>query len=271
MGVGAIFVSTLAITELPEPSIPPTSQNELLAATLHPIVSFVVLGSILIRTSRRFHDAVFILTFILKDGLSIPVFWFGRKFHRRTLSMTTTLTRTFTSRAGQNTPQPEWLYSTQRGTLPMDLDGTATPTRTPGEIERGTALAGDKQSLGGGPDLSNTASARNSVRQAQSRATSTSSRTVSEIEINAARNVAEQEHLRSGSGEEAAGLGYASLHNAKDNITDERNIGDEGTMEKAEEDAPHTVHFRRAFESDGAAGSDVGEPSSGVRQVQFAQ
>ncbi|KAH8113934.1 Sodium/hydrogen exchanger [Phellopilus nigrolimitatus] len=49
MGVGAIFISTLALTELPIPSDPPTSQNELLAATMHPIVSFVVLCSILIR------------------------------------------------------------------------------------------------------------------------------------------------------------------------------------------------------------------------------
>ncbi|KAK0431883.1 Cation/H+ exchanger, partial [Armillaria borealis] len=55
MGVGAVFISTLALTELPEPHNPPESQQELLAATLQPIVSFVVLGSIIIRTnSRRF-------------------------------------------------------------------------------------------------------------------------------------------------------------------------------------------------------------------------
>ncbi|EJD00215.1 Sodium/hydrogen exchanger [Fomitiporia mediterranea MF3/22] len=49
MGVGAVFISTLAITELPEPSNPPSTQNELLAAMLHPVVSFVVLGSIIVR------------------------------------------------------------------------------------------------------------------------------------------------------------------------------------------------------------------------------
>ena len=49
MGVGAVFISTLAITELPRPNDPPASQNELLAASLHPIVSFIVLGSIIIR------------------------------------------------------------------------------------------------------------------------------------------------------------------------------------------------------------------------------
>ncbi|KAK0199728.1 Cation/H+ exchanger, partial [Desarmillaria ectypa] len=62
MGVGAIFVSTLALTRLPEPQYPPQDQQQLLAATLQPIVSFVVLGSIIIH------------------GLSIPFFSFGRKF-----------------------------------------------------------------------------------------------------------------------------------------------------------------------------------------------
>ena len=49
MGVGAIFISTLAVTELPTPQSPPQNQAELLAATLQTIVSFVVLGSIVIR------------------------------------------------------------------------------------------------------------------------------------------------------------------------------------------------------------------------------
>ncbi|KAK0443115.1 Sodium/hydrogen exchanger [Desarmillaria tabescens] len=53
MGVGAIFVSTLALTRLPEPQYPPQNQQELLAATLQPIVSFVVLGSIIIRECDR--------------------------------------------------------------------------------------------------------------------------------------------------------------------------------------------------------------------------
>ncbi|KAK0480482.1 Cation/H+ exchanger [Armillaria luteobubalina] len=70
MGVGAVFISTLALTELPEPHNPPESQQELLAATLQPIVSFVVLGSIIIH------------------GLSIPFFSFGRTLSR-TLSMNT--------------------------------------------------------------------------------------------------------------------------------------------------------------------------------------
>ncbi|KAK0216132.1 Sodium/hydrogen exchanger [Armillaria fumosa] len=57
MGVGAVFISTLALTELPEPHNPPESQQELLAATLQPIVSFVVLGSIIIRTDSLYFSS----------------------------------------------------------------------------------------------------------------------------------------------------------------------------------------------------------------------
>jgi sodium/hydrogen antiporter len=52
MGVGAIFVSSLALQKLPIPHNPPENHVELLAATLQPIVSFVVLGSIIIRKIR---------------------------------------------------------------------------------------------------------------------------------------------------------------------------------------------------------------------------
>jgi sodium/hydrogen antiporter len=49
MGVGAMFISTLALSRLPQPHNPPRNQQELLAATLQIIVSFIVLGSIVIR------------------------------------------------------------------------------------------------------------------------------------------------------------------------------------------------------------------------------
>ena len=49
MGVGAIFVSTLALSELQTPHDPPRNQEEFLAATLQIIVSFIVLCSITIR------------------------------------------------------------------------------------------------------------------------------------------------------------------------------------------------------------------------------
>ena len=49
MGVGAVFVSTLALNRLPKPNNPPRNQTERLAASLQIIVAFVVLGSIFIR------------------------------------------------------------------------------------------------------------------------------------------------------------------------------------------------------------------------------
>ncbi|KAH8091686.1 Sodium/hydrogen exchanger family-domain-containing protein [Cristinia sonorae] len=89
MGVGAVFVSTLALTQLPTPHSPPENQQELLAATMQIIVSFVVLGSVIIH------------------GLSIPSFLFGRRIHSRSVS----LTRTWTSR---HTSGPDWLLWTRR-------------------------------------------------------------------------------------------------------------------------------------------------------------
>lgn len=50
MGVGAIFISTLARTQLPEPHEEgPIGQAELLSATIQPIVAFLVLASVLCR------------------------------------------------------------------------------------------------------------------------------------------------------------------------------------------------------------------------------
>lgn len=52
MGVGAVFISCLATSNLPTPPEgPPRDQTELLAASVQPIVSFVVLCSIVIRKS----------------------------------------------------------------------------------------------------------------------------------------------------------------------------------------------------------------------------
>jgi len=73
MGVGAVFISTLALHKLPTPSNPPQSQQDILSLAIPPIVSFVVLSSIIIH------------------GLSIPFFNIGRGVSR-TLSLTKTLT-----------------------------------------------------------------------------------------------------------------------------------------------------------------------------------
>ncbi|KAJ7881014.1 Sodium/hydrogen exchanger family-domain-containing protein [Mycena olivaceomarginata] len=88
MGVGAVFVSTLALTRLPLPHDPPENQQELLAATIQPIVAFVVLGSIVIH------------------GLSIPFFSLSGNMHSRTRSLIATFTRTDTA---------DWLIGIRRG------------------------------------------------------------------------------------------------------------------------------------------------------------
>lgn len=72
MGVSAVFVSTLALTRLPTPENPPADQAQYLAATIQPIVSFVVLGSIIIH------------------GLSIPFFNVGRVARSSTTSLSKT-------------------------------------------------------------------------------------------------------------------------------------------------------------------------------------
>ncbi|KAI0930521.1 hypothetical protein AcW1_009187 [Taiwanofungus camphoratus] len=108
MGVGAVFISTLAVTRLPVPHSPPQGQAELLAATLQTIVSFIVLGSIIVH------------------GLSIPFFSFGKGIRTRTISMT----RTWTSRGATS---PDWLLWARRQPVPDAITpGTATP-----DVEQG--------------------------------------------------------------------------------------------------------------------------------------
>ncbi|EJF63329.1 hypothetical protein DICSQDRAFT_145567 [Dichomitus squalens LYAD-421 SS1] len=63
MGIGAVFISTLAAQQLPVPENPPVGQQQMLAASIQPIVAFMVLCSIAVH------------------GLSIPFFTFGRRVH----------------------------------------------------------------------------------------------------------------------------------------------------------------------------------------------
>ncbi|EPT05141.1 hypothetical protein FOMPIDRAFT_1045207 [Fomitopsis schrenkii] len=92
MGVGAVFISTLAAGQLPEPEDPPANQHQLLAASIQPIVAFMVLCSITIH------------------GLSIPSFSLGRRVH----SVTRTWSRhdTFGTLTGRGAP--EWTTHTRR-------------------------------------------------------------------------------------------------------------------------------------------------------------
>lgn len=94
IGVGAIFIATLAQSRLDTPQDPPQTQEDLLATALQPIVAFVVLGS------------------ILTHGLSIPFFSVGR----HTLTMTRSVV-----------DQPDWLMWVRRAPPQMDVDHPIAP------------------------------------------------------------------------------------------------------------------------------------------------
>ncbi|KAF8527478.1 Sodium/hydrogen exchanger family-domain-containing protein [Hysterangium stoloniferum] len=89
IGVGAIFISTLAVEQLPHPHDPPQNQVEFLAASIQPIVAFMVLTSIIIH------------------GLSIPFFSLSRRVH----SVSRTWSRHQSTDAGIG---PEWATQTRR-------------------------------------------------------------------------------------------------------------------------------------------------------------
>ncbi|KAF8625387.1 hypothetical protein AX15_005408 [Amanita polypyramis BW_CC] len=102
MGVGAVFVSTLALHKLPSPKYPPETQQDYLALMLQPIVTFVVLGSIIIH------------------GLSIPFFNIGQSMKSRT-STITAYARTLTRPRPIISP-PEWVNQITAGWSPA-LEG----------------------------------------------------------------------------------------------------------------------------------------------------
>ncbi|CAH7683973.1 Sodium/hydrogen exchanger family-domain-containing protein [Phakopsora pachyrhizi] len=89
IGVGAIFISTLAASKLPTPAIPPQSSLDILALTVQPLIYLIVLFSIFVH------------------GLSIPFFTLGRSVHSRVHSMT----KTWTQASGN---EPTWLSRVKR-------------------------------------------------------------------------------------------------------------------------------------------------------------
>lgn len=164
MGVGAVFVSTLALSKLPTPHSPPKNQQEYLAATLQTIVSFVVLGSILIRMLIAIPCGV-TLNAVL-DGLSIPFFSFGRRIHSRTVSMSRTLTSRNTISA-----MPDWLLGVRRmpeGGSPI-TSGSAITSQL--DLEPGTAEStrGDRDCTAGQSQITVTPDA-NAAGKTQSEA-----------------------------------------------------------------------------------------------------
>ncbi|KAF5386066.1 hypothetical protein D9615_002467 [Tricholomella constricta] len=96
MGVGAVFIASLALHKLPTPQDPPQNEEEFLATCLEPIVAFVVLGSIIIH------------------GLSIPFF----SLSKNTLTMTNTLTN----------KTPDWMIGIRHApTIGSSPPGIASP------------------------------------------------------------------------------------------------------------------------------------------------
>ncbi|KAF9519623.1 hypothetical protein BS47DRAFT_1288191 [Hydnum rufescens UP504] len=94
MGIGAIFISTYTLRQIPELEVraairPPETQLDLLVATIQPIVSFIVLVSIAIH------------------GLSIPFFSLSRRVH--------SISRTWSRHTSMDpTGLPEWTTHTRR-------------------------------------------------------------------------------------------------------------------------------------------------------------
>ena len=130
MGVSAVFVSALARTRLPVPAYPPENQAQFLAAVIQPIVTFVVLGSIIVRKS--FVSLVFRVTigasYAITDGLSIPSFNLGRGVQSLTLSYTWTRTRT-------GPTIPDWVFYARR-----------PENNTAVDVERGVETGGETAS-----------------------------------------------------------------------------------------------------------------------------
>jgi NhaP-type Na+/H+ or K+/H+ antiporter len=89
IGIGGVFISTLAAERLPHPHHPPKGQAEMLAATIQPVVAFMVLCSVLVH------------------GLSIPSFSLGRRVH----SVRREWSRRSTTEVGGG---PEWAAQIRR-------------------------------------------------------------------------------------------------------------------------------------------------------------
>ena len=94
MGVGAIFISTLAVERLPTPHYPPETSLDITALSIQPITYFLVLTSILVH------------------GVSIPFFNLGRRVH--------SMSRTWTT--GSGTGEPSWLSRVRKVGDPQEVE-----------------------------------------------------------------------------------------------------------------------------------------------------
>lgn len=140
MGVSAVFVSALALTRLPVPMNPPANQAQLLAAMIQPIVSFVVLGSVVVRMYYFVVcAAVGASYYFITDGLSIPFFNLGREVRSRTVTLTNTWTR-----RGTGPTLPDWVFYARRPETNADAP---TATRTSVDVECGMETNGQGDSV----------------------------------------------------------------------------------------------------------------------------
>lgn len=98
VGVGALFISTLAASKLPTPRIPPQDNLDLLSLTIQPITYFIILSSVLVH------------------GLTISFFSLGRRVHSRVQS----ISRTFTQASGTG-EEPSWMSRVKRVTNIADI------------------------------------------------------------------------------------------------------------------------------------------------------
>ncbi|PPQ70698.1 hypothetical protein CVT24_000180 [Panaeolus cyanescens] len=119
MGVGAVFISTMAITRLPEPHHPPESREDYLLIALESVVPFLVLASIIIH------------------GLSIPFFNLGVNVTRTVSISTLTISR---SRL-----YPDWALSVNNPPT-MNTGNEAVITTViqpepPGNVKEGLKMA----------------------------------------------------------------------------------------------------------------------------------
>lgn len=98
VGVGALFISTLAASKLPTPRVPPQDNLDLLSLTIQPITYFIILSSVLVH------------------GLTISFFSLGRRVHSRVQS----ISRTFTQASGTG-EEPSWMSRVKRVTNIADI------------------------------------------------------------------------------------------------------------------------------------------------------
>ncbi|GAA5912630.1 uncharacterized protein JCM6883_005334 [Sporobolomyces salmoneus] len=138
MGVGAIFISTLAATKLPTPQIPPRDNIETLALICVPVTYCIVLSSILVH------------------GLTISFFTLGRRVHSRVQSFSRTLTAqsgnsrfgtTFSISGRDGAAEPSWMSRVKRATRAEDIVINRDDDESPESLaEKGITRKGSEES-----------------------------------------------------------------------------------------------------------------------------